>query len=220
MTDADVVLVSMGVLALMCAARPAVADPCTLYKPEHIAIARENIEKHEWAADILAGYRSSVAHVMGVDEQFIHDMVPALTPGVSYGHVCPNCLDDKCSPGETGVFKWTVSDPEHIKCKYCGTVYPNDEYPETGTITAPAAGQTFTYYQTPEERAHPDDDSGKYAYRWASWPIHVSWSGLIRYQKAAWVYGQVTRLAKVYALTGEVEYAEHCAWVLDRIASS
>jgi hypothetical protein len=120
--------------------------------------------------------------------------------------------------GETSVFRWTVENPDQLVCRYCGTIYPNEDYPETGSITAERMGQTFTFYVPPEEAAHPEDDSGKYAYRWASWPVHVSFSGLIRFQKATWVAGRAIYLAKVYAVTGEAEYAERCAWVLDAIA--
>jgi len=197
---------------------PTVSEPCTLYKPENLEIARQNLEKHAWARSQLESYRRYVTRIMEMDDEVIYELVPELTPGVSYGHVCANCVGEKCSPGETGVFRWSIDNPDQIVCKYCGTIYPNPDHPETGSITAPRMGQTFTYYLTPEERAHPEDDTGKYAWRWASWPIHVSWRGLIRLNKATWVYKHALPMAKVYALTGEVEYAEKCAVILDAFA--
>ncbi len=212
-------IVSVAIAALtLGSGEPTVAEPRTLYKPENLAIAHENIQKHAWARNLLEGYKRRVAFAMKQDRQFFEEIVPDLTPWVGYGQVCPRCVGEKCSMGETGVFRWSIEHPDQLVCKYCGAVYPDPEYPETGSMTAPKMGQTFTFYLTEEERAHPEDTSGKYAYRWASWPIHVSFSGQIRLRKASWAASQVLPMAKVYALTGEVKYAEHCAWILDRIA--
>ncbi len=193
------------------------ADPVTLYKPADLENARANVERYEWARSVLEGYRRTVAYVMEQDRAWIEEMVPDLTPGSTYGQVCPQCVGEQCSMGESGVFTWSPSNPEQLTCRYCGAVYPDPAFPETGSMTAPRAGQTFTFYVPPEEAAHPEDRSGKYAYRWASWPVHVSFSGLIRLQKASYVAGRALPLAKLYALTGEVEYAERCAWILDRL---
>lgn len=211
------------VLALMAALviappAPARAEPVTLYKPADIANARANVERYEWAREVLEGYRRRVAYVMEQDRAWIEEMVPDLTPGSPYGQVCPRCVGEQCSEGETGVLTWSVTDPDRLTCRYCGATYPDPEYPETGTITAPRMGQSFSFYVRPEEAAHPEDRSGKYAYRWASWPVHVSFSGLIRLNKASYVAGRALPLAKLYALTGEVQYAERCAWILDRLA--
>ncbi len=79
-------------------------------------------------------------------------------------------------------------------------------------------GQAFTYYETEAERAHPDNKSGAHAFRWASWPVHTSWTGIIRSNKAGYVINLTLPLAKLYAVTGEVRYAERAAWTLDRFA--
>lgn len=208
------VLILMTALVVV----PLSAAPVTLYKPADIENARANVERYEWARSILEGYRKTVAYVMEQDRAWIEEMVPDLTPGSSYGQVCPKCVGEQCSMGESGVLTWSASKPEQLTCRYCGAVYPDPDYPETGSITAPSAGQTFTFYVPPEEAAHPEDRSGKYAYRWASWPVHVSFSGLIRLNKASYIAGRALPLAKLYALTGEVQYAERCAWILDRMA--
>lgn len=215
---AKVLTALLGAAIMLQSLPQVVAEPQTLYKPRNIEIARENIERYDWAKSRLEGYRSSVREVMAHDRAWLEALVPALTPGPPYGQICPNCVGEKCSMGETGVFRWSVDSPDQITCRYCGTVYPNADFPETGSVTAERMGQTFTFYVPPEEAEHPEDDTGKYAYRWASWPVHVSFSGLIRYQRAGWVAAQPIRLAKVYALTGEVEYAERCAWALDALA--
>jgi len=199
-------------------ALPLCAEPCTLYKPANIEMARENIARYEWAQSVLDGYRRNVSYLMAQDRAWIEEMVPELTPWATYGQICPRCVGEQCSMGETGVYRWSVTEPDRLECRYCGAVYPDPELPESGSVTAERMGQTFTFYVPPEEAAHAEDRTGKYAYRWASWPVHVSWSGIIRANKAGYIAGRVLPLAQVYALTGEVEYAERCAWVLDALA--
>lgn len=169
----------------------AAESPCTLYKPENLRIAKENIKRYPWAQNVLKGYEHRCAFCLERDKAFFEQIVPDLTPWPVYGQNCPVCVGKQSSLGETGIYQWNIKEPDKLVCKYCKTVYPNPKYPETGSMTAAKMGQTFTFYLTDEERAHPEDDSGKYAYRWASWPVHTSWSGLIRRNKAAWALSQI-----------------------------
>ena len=205
----------LGALAQLCAAFGA---PCTLYKPEDVAKARENVKRYKWAQAIVNGWKRSVDYAMQQDREFFEEMIPELTPWTTYGQNCPACVGKQSSMGECGLYKWNVKTPDKLVCKYCRTVYPNPDYPETGSMTCPKMGQTFTYYETPEERAHPDENPAKYAFKWVSWPIHTSWTGIIRAKKAGYCSSKVSPLAKLYAVTGEVKYAERCAWILDIIA--
>lgn len=199
-------------------AAEATAEPCTLYKPADIANARENIARHAWARGIVEGWKRSVRVIMEEDRGFIDEMISELTPWPTYGQNCPECVGKKSSMGECGIYRWSVEDPEKLVCKYCGTVYPNPKYPETGNLVCPRMGQTFTYYETDAERAHSDDKSGKHAFRWASWPVHTSFSGVIRTNKTDYVISRILPLAKLYAVTGDADYAERCAWIMDRFA--
>ena len=205
-------------LLVLTLAGRAVAEPSTLYKPKNIAIAKANIERHAWAKSILNSYRRRAEWLLDKDREYFHQIIPDLTPGSVYGQVCPACVGQKCSMGETGVLLWKVTDPERLRCKYCKTEYPNEKYPETGRLDCPQMGQSFTYYLNAEQRAHPADDTGKYAYVWASRPVQVSFTGLIRAQKVSWALKQPLLLAKLYALTGEAKYAERTAWILERLA--
>ncbi len=198
----------------------ALSEPVTLYKPADLARARTQIERFAWARAILDGYRRSTAYVMARDEGFCAALVPALTPWPEYGQTCPVCVGRQSTMGETGLWQWSVEKPEQLACKYCKTVFPHPDYPETGVLEAPVMGQQFSYYLNADERAHPDDVSGKRAYRWASWPVHTSFSGVIRGRKATWVAGQILPLAKVYALTGEPAYAARCLAALDAMATA
>mgnify|MGYP001007362154 CR=1 FL=1 len=205
-------------LAVLLLTGVAGAEPCTLYKPRHIATAKANLERYAWAQGVLKSYRSSLDFSLKLDREYFRRIVPDLTPGSTYGQVCPACVNQKCSMGETGVWQWNIRQPDQLRCKYCKTVYPNEKYPETGRLDCPRMGQSFTYYINPEQQAHPDEDLGNHAYLWAGRPIQVSFSGVIRAQKLSWTLQLPLRLAKLYALTGETPYAERTAWILERLA--
>ena len=49
----------------------ALAEPCTLYKAEDIANARQNVARYPWAQRIVEGWKRSVQVVMEKDRQFI-----------------------------------------------------------------------------------------------------------------------------------------------------
>ncbi|MFO7945319.1 MAG: heparinase II/III family protein, partial [Armatimonadota bacterium] len=208
-------LLLLGTLALPVTSA---AQPCTLYRTDDIQRARENVGRYGWAQHIVDGWKSSVSYIMQQDRDFVEEMIPHATPWPEYGQNCPVCVGKQSSMGECGLYRWSPRDPDKLVCKYCGTVYPNPKYPETGTLECPKMGQTFTYYETEAERAHPDEDPAKHAFRWASWPVHTSWSGIIRSKKLSYMCGRVLPLAKLYALTDEVQYAEKCAAILDTLA--
>lgn len=194
-----------------------VAAPKTLYKPEDIETARGNMQEHEWAKRIVGSWEHRCEYVLQQDREFVENFIPELTPGTFYGQNCPACVGEKSVMGGGG-FRWSLSDPDHVRCRYCGTVYPNEEYPETGVLKCPKMGQTFTYYQTPGERQHPESRR-EYAFTWlGDRPQMTSFTGMVRAGKVRWAYNQVLPLAKAYAVTEDVKYAERAAWILDRFA--
>lgn len=196
-----------------------ISEPRTLYKAADIATAQENIARYQWARTILDNWKQSAEYAMRQDRAFIEDMIAPLTPWPTYGQNCPACVGRLSTMGETGLYEWNVREPDILRCKYCGTVYPNSAYPETGSITCKRMGQTFTFYETPDERENPSDRTGKYAFRWASWPVHTSFSGVLRYNRAAWCIRQILPLAKLYALTGDTGYAAKAAMIMDIVAT-
>ncbi len=206
------------VLALTLLPAAAPAEPCTLYKASDVANARENAARHAWARGIVDNWKRSVRRILEEDRDFVDQMIADLTPWPTYGQNCPACVGEKSSMGECGIYRWRIEDPDRLVCKYCGTAYPNAQYPETGKLVCSRMGQVFTYYETEAERAHTDDKSGTHAFRWASWPVHTSFSGVIRTYKTAYVVEKALPLAKLYAVTGEVEYARRAAWIMDRLA--
>ncbi|MBI3946587.1 MAG: heparinase II/III family protein, partial [Armatimonadetes bacterium] len=189
-----------------------------LYKPKDIQNARENIERHAWARSILDGWKSSTAFALQKDRPFFEAMISDLTPGSFYGQNCPACVGRLSPMGGSRVFTWRIEAPDQLVCTCCGTVYPNPDYPETGKIVCARMGQTFTYYQTEGERAHPEERA-KHALRWNNRPVPTSFSSTIRFARSRWAAGSLLRLAKLYALTDDIRYAERAAWILDRFAT-
>ena len=187
-------------------------------KIRDVSIARENLKRHTWAKAIVDGWREAAAYAMGLDRSTFEEMISELTLWPEYGQNCPVCVGRLSSMGECGIYEWAVREPDRLVCTYCGTEYPNPDYPETGSVTAPRMGQTFPFYLTDEERAHPDDRSGRYAFKWSRDPVHTSWSGVLRSKKANWCAHQMTLLADLYGVTGEAVYAERAAWILDILA--
>ena len=181
--------------------------------------ARENVKQYRWAQEIVEGWREKVAYAMQQDRAFFEGMIADLTSWPEYGQNCPACVSRLSSMGECGIYEWDIRDPDRVTCMYCKTAYPTPDYPETGSVTAPKMGQTFTFYLTEEERAHPDDRSGEHAFKWVRWPVHTSWTGIIRSKKNGWCLAQMATLANLYAVTGETAYAERAAWILDILSA-
>ena len=182
---------------------------------QNVVIARENFRRHAWGQAVVEGWRQEVAYALDQDRSFFERMISQLTPWPEYGQNCPVCVGRLSSMGETGLYDWDIRDPERLVCKYCKTEYPNVDYPETGAITASRMGQTFSFYLNDEERAHPEDTTGTHAYRWVTFPVHTSWSGVLRSKQGRWCLEQVLPLARLYALTDDVACAERAVWILD-----
>jgi len=188
-----------------------------VYRAQDIENARQNMACYGWAQRIVDGWRDAVGFALQQERAFFETLIPELTPGTSYGQNCPHCVGRQSLMGG-GQFSWDTDVPDQIRCTACGTVYPNAAYPETGVLECPRMGQTFTYYETPEERAYPDVRA-EHALRWlGDRPTMTSFSGLIRFRKAGWAWAQALTLAKLYAVTGETACAERVAWILDRFA--
>lgn len=181
--------------------------------------ARENFSRHRWAKQLINGWQSQCAHILEQDKTYIESLTPDLTLWPEYGQNCPACVNRLSSMGETGLYDWSIQNPDRLTCNYCKTEYPNSDYPETGSMTASRMGQTFEFFLTDAERANPNDTSGVHAFKWTSWPVHTSWSGVIRTKKARWCYEQLSPLASLYALTDDVRCAERASWILDTVAS-
>ena len=202
----------------MLARRLPVRHPVMVSK-EDIARAHQNIEQTEWGKEWFRQIISMADYIVGQPEGYIEAMLPELTPTNTYGFTCPNCVGTRSQEGMgLSMMKWDYRNPEVIACKMCGQTYPDPKFPETGVLVCPRAGQTFTYYLNEAERNNPEDRSGALAWKWVSRPIHVSFSGIVRHQKIAFMISSLKSLSYAHLLTGEARYAQAVASILERLA--
>jgi hypothetical protein len=153
---------------------------------------------HDLKPAKAAEYEDAVSVVMTMSEE---EMLGFL-PEYSYSQFCecPNCYG-----GVRGsdVFTWTIERPDEMVCRYCGTVFPNEKYPETRELTGQnALGEqiSFPYYFN-EKKEVP----------------HFLSNHLIALRRG-WMRRQTVALAQAYRVTGKAEYARRVALVLDYVA--
>lgn len=200
------------------AARMPVRHPVLLTDAQ-VEHARRNIATAGWAADWYKRQIAQADYVADQDDGYVARMIPELTPTNSYGFTCPNCVDKKSQEGVgLPIMVWDYHRPDVCSCRVCGQEYPSDAYPESARLVCPRSNQTFTYYLNDEERAHPDDRSGKYAWHWVNHPIHVSFTGVIRQSKIGFMIAASRSLALAYRMTGQDRYARRAIRILERMA--
>ena len=181
--------------------------------------ARANIKNSGWAKQWFDARKARADYLVAQPPEYVESMLSELTPANPYGTTCPNCVGKKSQEGAGhGIMNWNHREPDILRCTKCGQVYPDPGFPETAVLQAPRMGQEFTYYLNAAERANPDDRSGKLAYHWVGKPLHMSFSGLIRYHKAGFMRDGALDLAYAYALTGNAVYAVRARDILVRFA--
>jgi len=186
--------------------RKTVQHPCGYINARDLRNARENIARYDWAKQYAQAVEGGVLrHVGRFTDEFVRRMIPATTP--IRCRRCPACRD-KGLPGlSNGAWTWSVDDPEHLKCRICGTVFPSDEYVETVVLRAKwGDGQEFGFYGGKTLR--------QFGYRF----YRPSFTGMIRARKVGWSRSMAYRLAMAHALTGKLEYAEITRKLLLRFA--
>ena len=202
----------------MIGARSAGVHP-VLLTPADIEQAKHNIASADWAGKWYKSRKELADYVVGAGNDYIAQMIPELTPTNPYGLTCPNCVGRKSQEAiHRGLMDWDWRKPDQLVCNRCGQVYPSEQYPETARLVCPRSAQTFTYYLNEQERQHPDDRTGKYAWHWVGRPIHVSFTGIIRGQKIAHMIDTAESCALVYQITGEPGYAQAAIRILTRLA--
>jgi hypothetical protein len=181
--------------------------------------ARRNIRQTRWAATWYRQVLKIANHVAAQPSDYVERMIPELTPTNPYGFTCPHCVGRRSQEGMgVSMFDWDYRRPDVIRCKVCGQIMPSTAYPERGRLTCPRAGQTFHFYLNEAERRHPQDRSGRYAWRWVGQPIHVSFSGIVRETKVLFMLSASRNLALAYRFTGQSRYAACAVRILRRLA--
>jgi hypothetical protein len=187
--------------------RTTIKHPAAAIKPDDLRRARANIEQYAWAKGYRDGVENGAKSWPGkLTPEFLAQMIPATTPGDTLFTPCPACRDQGKPYDPHGRYRWSASDPEHLTCQVCNTVFPNDKYPESIVLHAKyGGGQDITYCSAP-----PFSIFG--------FTGRPSFSANIRARKVGFMAGICERLAEAYALTGKPEYAEGTRAILLRLA--
>jgi len=177
----------------------AVRHPCGLYQDADIARAKENIQRHPWARNVLDDLRRRAAFWADLPPDKLAYWIPDLTPFRVVD--CPKC-------GAGWRFAWRAS-AEKLVCRKCGFTWPDPKYPEdqVQTFTDPVGDtQRIPYRKGKPSKTYGSAHSGIYRL-----------SGHLRYVRL----GRLSSLGAagmVYALTGEKRYAEAVRRALLRLA--
>ena len=183
--------------------RKQVVHPATVYSADDLARARQNIERHAWARQVLERMKSQVARTLDQGAGYAPSMIPETTPTGSMFTNCPVCEGNAIH----GAYDWHVEDPERLVCTTCQTVYPNEKYPEDVCFRADrhGGGQEITYH-------------GGYSFDAHGFHLRSSWTGQIRARKVSHMAAQAQALATVYALEGDRRCGEIARDILLRFA--
>ncbi len=181
--------------------------------------ALRNVKEAAWARGIVDSARKQADFILGKPDSYIDDMIGETTPWYDYCMTCPNCVGVKSQEGNGHMMEWSSKDPDKLTCRQCGQVFPSPKYPQTQKLVCPRMGQTFTFYMNPAERAHPEDRTGKYAYKWLGHPMHMNFSGVIAQHKTGFMMSSASDLALTYVVTGDPRYARKAQRILLRLAT-
>lgn len=188
--------------------RSTVRHPCLTIKPENLDFAHENIRQYGWARDYASNVERIInRHLHLITPAFLEKMIEETTPGDPLWAPCPACRDQGKPVHPHGLFTWEVENPDQIKCNMCGTVFPNEKYPEDIALhTKWKKTQTITYYG--------GDPFIIFGYTKG----RPSFSANIRSRKVQWIANYCHALAEGYLLTNNLIYAEACRSILLRFA--
>lgn len=183
--------------------RQTIRHPATLFTQSDIQRAQHNIHHHDWAKNAYDTLQARVSKLGKVTAKWASTYIPKTTPGSPHFTMCPKC---EFAPMH-GAYDWSPDAPEHIRCKGCGTVYPNAEYPEDIIFQSQYdPNQTITYYGGKSWSAYGYD------------AIHSSFSGHARIHQCRYAANAIEDLALTYALTGDKTHARAVATLLKRFA--
>ncbi len=187
--------------------RDQVIHPATTIKPEDIARAQENIQKHDWAKSYTDTLRETAEEIaQQISPAYLDNMIETTTPGCV--GPCPACRAKGLPWHPNGQWSWSPEEPNNLQCSVCKTVFPNAEFPEDIAITSTWGGveQTFTFVG--------GDTFKCFAYHQA----RPSISGITRVRKVQHISSQLQNLARAYVLTNDTRYAHAAKTILLRFA--
>ncbi|MDA0745795.1 MAG: heparinase II/III family protein [bacterium] len=176
-----------------------VAHPI-FYTSAEIERARERVVTYDWAKEYRDELVSSLDRRKAL-EMSDEEIRSQISEQVNFP--LPRCPVDRGKRGWRDHFwDWSPEDPEHVRCKVCGSVFPGPEHEAVGEfeVIGPA-GKAVRY------RYWEDDEGLRYSFG----------NMLLGYTQQR-VVGLANPLAVAYALTGEKGYAHKAAVILARLA--
>lgn len=181
--------------------------------------AKENAATSDWAQSWIDNQVALADEIVDKSQEWIENMLPFEAPAHGYGFTCPKCVGVKSQEAVgTSLVRWNYKDPDTFSCRSCGQIYPDPAYPETAALELPRTGHRITYYLNDAERANLEDRTGALAWHWVGYPIHVSFSGMIRERKIGFIRTAAQSLGFAYAFTGDERYAVAARRILVRYA--
>ena len=186
-----------------------VSHPAGVIKAADLQRAHANIEQYDWAKDYLAKIQKNTDYWMtNLTPEYLEKMIPDTTPGDGLYTPCPACRDLGKPYLPHGDWSWDPRHPDVLKCNVCGTVFPNDKYPESVVLhTKWGKPQTLTFMG--------GEPFPVFAYKQA----RPSMSGNIRARKVGFMVSLLDNIGEAYALTGKPEYAKAAHDILIRLAT-
>ena len=180
-----------------------VKHPCGFLKAADIERGKINIGKYSWAKELYQNYKEQSKFWMDMSDEQIKHWIPE--GDAFFKCLCPNCFTQPEFAWRNGV----ESDGKSIKCTKCKHVFPSSKFPEkySYTVKSPHGKiKTVYYYKGPDQMVHKENMGPKYHLSGA-----VNWAKLKKLSK-------LDSLAYIYALEGDVKYAEKVRKVLLRFA--
>lgn len=148
--------------------------------------------------------RAAVAPLLAMSEAQMLALVPEQS-GL-YFVSCANCTAGQ-QEGQLSV--WEVSQPDIVKCAYCGHAYPSPQYPTTGVLEVKTPRGTIARYPYYE---------GRPAWWRGAQPYRYYFQARIDYHKIRYMERAAAHLARLYALTKEPQMGRRAALILARFA--
>lgn len=140
--------------------------------------------------------KESVAPAMALPVEALYDLVPEQS-GIFYCG-CPNCDGGT----QEHALEWRLGMGDTVKCRYCGMVFPNEQYAPNRTTVLTAPGGAVHEYRWYENEA-----GRQYFFEARAW-----------YDQWQWTREMALKLANLYALTGDNQYGDRAAAIVGRHA--
>ncbi|MDE2887716.1 MAG: heparinase II/III family protein [Gemmatimonadota bacterium] len=109
--------------------------PCTMYKPDDLVRARENINRHAWAKELYGQIKSQADYYLTMDRDRMRSFISDQTPLVTV--VCPDC---GCGPWYAYIL---TNHGDTLQCTDCKTTWDWDPQDTSETWNIQAVVRTY-----------------------------------------------------------------------------